>query len=229
VTEAEWLACADPMLMLEFLRDSGIACERKLRLWAAAWCRRAWPLLDAGGCAAVEASERFADGSASEVELRAAIDANRSCRDATVRAAVDYAAVGAWRPAVTLLAAVSGHQPDTDSCPVDSAVPARERGSQERAQADLLRCVLGPLPLRPPSRLPPAIRAWNDRTIPRMAQGIYEERRMPEGTLDTARLAILADALLDAGCDDEELLAHCRSEGPHVRGCWAVDLILEKA
>ena len=43
------------------------------------------------------------------------------------------------------------------------------------------------------------------------------------------RLPILADALLDAGCDNEELIAHCRSAGPHVRGCWAIDLILGKS
>jgi hypothetical protein len=42
------------------------------------------------------------------------------------------------------------------------------------------------------------------------------------------RLPILADALLDAGCDDEELIQHCRTEGPHVRGCWVIDLILSK-
>jgi hypothetical protein len=46
--------------------------------------------------------------------------------------------------------------------------------------------------------------------------------------LDSGRLDILADALLDAGCGDEDLIAHLRSEGPHVRGCWAVDLILGK-
>jgi hypothetical protein len=69
---------------------------------------------------------------------------------------------------------------------------------------------------------------WHDGTVRRIAQAIYDERRLPAGTLDTGRLAILADALLDAGCDNEELLQHCRSAGPHVRGCWAVDLILGK-
>jgi hypothetical protein len=64
--------------------------------------------------------------------------------------------------------------------------------------------------------------AWNDGTVPRIAQGIYQERAFD-------RLPILADALLDAGCDNEELIQHCRSAGPHVRGCWAVDLILRKA
>jgi hypothetical protein len=41
-------------------------------------------------------------------------------------------------------------------------------------------------------------------------------------------LAVKADALLDAGCGDEDLIQHCREPGPHVRGCWAVDLILGK-
>jgi hypothetical protein len=49
---------------------------------------------------------------------------------------------------------------------------------------------------------------------------------MKESTSAVACLAILADALFDAGCDNEELLTHCRADGPHVRGCWAVDLIL---
>ena len=42
-------------------------------------------------------------------------------------------------------------------------------------------------------------------------------------------MPILADALQDAGCDDEAVLAHCRGAGPHVRGCWVVDLVLGKA
>ena len=91
----------------------------------------------------------------------------------------------------------------------------------------LLREVLGN-PFRPPPPLPPAVLAWNDRTIPRLGAAIYEERRMAEGTLDKSRLAVLADALLNAGCEDDDLIQHCRSEGPHVRGCWAVDLCLSR-
>jgi hypothetical protein len=51
--------------------------------------------------------------------------------------------------------------------------------------------------------------------------------QMP-GTLDTARLAVLADSLLDAGCDNDDLIQHCRQSGEHVRGCWVVDLVLSK-
>lgn len=50
--------------------------------------------------------------------------------------------------------------------------------------------------------------------------------RNQEGTLDPARLAVLSDALEEAGCAEAALLTHLRSPGPHVRGCWALDLVL---
>ena len=57
------------------------------------------------------------------------------------------------------------------------------------------------------------------------AEATYENRSLPGGTLDNARLAVLADVLEEAGCADAELLGHLRRPGPHVRGCWAVDLL----
>ncbi|MFL5340226.1 MAG: hypothetical protein ACJ8F7_08735, partial [Gemmataceae bacterium] len=91
--------------------------------------------------------------------------------------------------------------------------------------AALLRCIFGNA-FRPSPPLSPAVLAWSDGTVRRLAEAIYEERQLPAGTLNAGHLAILADALLDAGCDDEALIQHCREPGPHVRGCWAVDLIL---
>jgi len=41
-------------------------------------------------------------------------------------------------------------------------------------------------------------------------------------------MPILADALQDAGCDSDDVLNHCRGDGPHVRGCWVVDLVMGK-
>jgi len=61
-----------------------------------------------------------------------------------------------------------------------------------------------------------------------LAQAAYDERELPAGTLDLARLAVLADALEEAGCTAQTILDHLRGPGPHVRGCWAVDLILGK-
>jgi hypothetical protein len=63
--------------------------------------------------------------------------------------------------------------------------------------------------------------SWRTSTVVALAEGIYAERAFD-------RLPILADALQDAGCDHPDMLNHCRSDGPHVRGCWVVDLVLGK-
>jgi hypothetical protein len=55
-----------------------------------------------------------------------------------------------------------------------------------------------------------------------LAQAIYDDRAFD-------RLPLLADALEEAGCDNQEILDHCRSNNEHVRGCWVVDLILGKS
>ncbi|MBL8795551.1 MAG: hypothetical protein JNM56_16720 [Planctomycetia bacterium] len=64
--------------------------------------------------------------------------------------------------------------------------------------------------------------AWRTATVVSFAQGIYAERAFD-------RLPILADALEDAGCDNADILKHCREPGEHVRGCWCVDLLLGKS
>ena len=69
---------------------------------------------------------------------------------------------------------------------------------------------------------------WLTPTVLALALAAYAERQ-PDGTLDPFALAVLADALEDAGCERHGLLRHLHSPGPHVRGCWAVDLILGKS
>ena len=96
---------------------------------------------------------------------------------------------------------------------------APDRGAEPAVQARLLRDLFGD-PFRPVP-VDPGWAAWNSATIPKLAQAIYEERRF-------ADLPILADALEDAGCTNQDILSHCRGPGPHVRGCWAVDLVLGK-
>jgi hypothetical protein len=73
------------------------------------------------------------------------------------------------------------------------------------------------LPFRPVALNP----AWLTSTVKKPAQSIYDDRAFD-------RLPILADALEDAGCDNQDVLSHCRSTGEHVRGCWVVDLVLGK-
>jgi hypothetical protein len=87
-------------------------------------------------------------------------------------------------------------------------------------QVALMRCVFGnPFRSMPTADL--TWLAWNDGTVPKLAQAIYEERHF-------ADLPILADALEEAGCDNADILTHCRGGGEHVRGCWVVDLLLGK-
>jgi hypothetical protein len=97
---------------------------------------------------------------------------------------------------------------------------SQQRSGEGAAQARILRCILGN-PFHPVVA-DPAWRTWNDSTIPRLAQAVYDDRTF-------AALPILADALEEAGCDNADILAHCRSGGEHVRGCWVVDLLLGKA
>ena len=218
MTEAEWLACTDPERMLEALR--GKASDRKLRLFAAACCRSIWHLLVEQPCrTAVEVAEKFADGDATQKDMQEAAHPLVWIRRATNRsAAALYSTWGTWSGTASFCKDFHDAVRNT----ADYAARAKGLGKgRRRQQAVLLRCIFGN-PFRPSPPLPAAVLAWNDCTVRRIAAGIYEER-----TFD--RLPILADALLDAGCDGEDILAHCRGAGPHVRGCWAIDLILGKS
>src|SRR5205807_5738807 len=90
------------------------------------------------------------------------------------------------------------------------------------ALADLCRDIFRPFR---PVTVDPAWLLWEGGLVRRLAEAAYDERSLPEGTLDRVRLAVLADAVEEAGCTNAELLDHLRGPGPHVRGCWAVDLL----
>jgi hypothetical protein len=225
VSEQEWLACTDPQKMLELLR--GKASGRKLRLFACACCRHIWPLLaDPRSRHAVDLAERYADGLATEEER-------------------DRAAAEAWEVDVTdndLAARAAIIAADLPDCEWGSAtgvaanaafaVGRRAGGhtariGEQRVQCHLLRDLFGPLRCRPVA-LDPAWLTWQGSTIRNLAQAVYEERSLPSGTLESGRLAVLADALEEAGCHAADIVGHCRQPGPHVRGCWVLDLLLGK-
>jgi hypothetical protein len=225
MTEAEWLACRDPWRMLEGVRDlrgerDGTA-RRKVRLFACACCRPILAFLGPECRQAVEASERYADGTVSCADYRAAWRAALSrqavpSRDSTRQERWSHLATVASNPQVwdaalqltRMLTAKAGW-----------AGPVHKPVRTDRQQVALLRDVFSN-PFRPVA-LAPAWRTWNDGAIPTFAQGVYEDRAFD-------RLPILADMLEDAGCTDRDILDHCRSGGEHVRGCWVVDLLLGK-
>jgi hypothetical protein len=87
---------------------------------------------------------------------------------------------------------------------------------QDVSQRPLFYCIFGN-PFRPID----LNRAWLTSTVVSLASAVYEDRAYE-------RLPILADALEEAGCRDAAILEHCRGLGPHVRGCWVIDLLLGK-
>lgn len=225
MTEQQWLTCDDAQAMLEFL--CGRASARKLRLFACACCRQVWPLLiDERSRDAVEAAERLADGLLSQDEP-----------DATFRAACAASLAVRGGPddsPETMLRLRRRHDPDKlyraafiAGFAVGSGagdIRAHIRGAEaslvdQQTKCRLLRCIFGN-PLRPVTFDELWLR-WNDGTIPTLTRLIYDECISQD-------VAILADALEDAGCADEAILSHLRGRGPHVRGCWVLDLILGK-
>lgn len=114
------------------------------------------------------------------------------------------------------LGAVTAIQPGGESLEAMTAAQTAREAPERRVQADLLRDIFGN-PFRP-SRVDPA---WRTPAVISLANEIYADRTF-------AALPVLADMLEDAGCDDADLLAHLRGPGPHVRGCFALDLVLGK-
>jgi hypothetical protein len=117
---------------------------------------------------------------------------------------------------------VAGSMVEFSAADFDDKFEAARR-VELRGQGDLLRDIFGN-PFHPVALDP----SWLTPTVIALSQATYAERHLPSGRLDPARLAILADALEEAGCEDQTTLHHLRGPGSHVRGCWVVDLLLGK-
>ena len=126
---------------------------------------------------------------------------------------------------------------EVDNCVLWESLPphaypegtcCRPIGMAEKAA--LLRDIVGN-PWRPPADpwVGPlrACPSWDAEAVWATAHAAYDERR-DDGTLDPVRLAVLADALEEASCNNREILDHLRNNAVHVRGCWVLDLVLGK-
>lgn len=242
MTEAEWLVCGAPNTM--FLHVGGSVIDRKRRLLGCGLGRHVWPALkDARSRNAIDVAERFADDAAgadelaaAEAESRAAMNAVRKYERSKNRYDCLGTAVSAW---------VAGHDvrgwcvgdPASESAPPapapatapsprdtpiweDAAEAMHKRGGNWHAELGWLcgaiRCVFGNSfrPVTFPAK-------WRRSAVVKLAESIYADRAFD-------RMPLLADALQDAGCEVEDVLAHCRGGGPHVRGCWVLDGVLGK-
>jgi hypothetical protein len=216
MTEDEWLASNDPWSMLHVVQRSDPS-ERKVRLYNAAVCRRFWGYLPEESQSILAESELLADGltplPSDEMELCARANVvvapfdrqypKKEFPSDEIRIQREAAAAVCYAVIPNELWGASGYFWEID--------PA-EKGPH----AVIIRDVFGN-PFRPVaadhSRLTPS--------VVNLAQAIYDERAFD-------RLSDLADALEDSGCHKADTLEHCRSEKPHVRGCWVVDRILGK-
>jgi hypothetical protein len=209
MTEAEWLANTSSAPMLGFLQ--GKASSRKLRFFAVACCRRIWHLMKyENSRQAVDVAERFADGIASEEERESAR------RSANIQKTSGLGGT-------TTYPASRGAYACTSSKPLQAAfeasfyaVSAGNLKRENEQQVQLILCIFGN-PFRPVTFDP----SWLTSTVIALAHQMYESR-------DFSAMPILADALQDAGSSNDSILEHCRGSGPHVRGCWVVDLCLSR-
>jgi hypothetical protein len=236
MTESEWLKSGDPILHFE--HDRGWPSARRQRLFAVACCRRLEHLLaDKRWGDAIEIAERYADRRAKRAELFPALaelviapssrQTHGTVRDQSCGVSVRWACEPHRRKygamvAVNAAAAVAYAALPPDELYVPPAESphgalwyAAERAEKD-AQLALLYEVCGD-PFRPIAFLP----EWRTSTVLALARQMYESR-------DFAAMPILADALQDDGCTDDANLTHCRGSGPHVRGCWVVDGLLNK-
>ena len=225
MTEAEWLAEEDSdFALLDYLckahrlnRTKG--GRRKFWLVGCGCCRMMWNFFELlpTAAAVVLAAERFADGAAKFTEV--------SKRDAELRIpnsgrdqSVMFAARGlAYSNALIVASFAASNY--AEAMARDSLLE-RDGTRWMAAMTEvthLIRCVFGN-PFRPVAFNP----AWRTDTAVTLARQMYDSR-------DFGAMPILADALQDAGCEDEQVLSHCREPGPHARGCWVVDCVLGKA
>jgi hypothetical protein len=253
MTEAEWLACEYPWSLFGHFGRMG--SERKRILFCSACIRRVWDsVLEPRSRASIEIVEAFVDNCCTEVQMAEAADWAREAKHAMVYRAnfptngrsrgADYLAEAAAHASIAvdfttqLCRRARNVEPKGASAAASNVVrylcadqidpdgtgrstpntdePRLAKQGEERVQSALFRDIFGN-PFRPTTLNP----SWLTSTVLALAQQMYDSR-------DFSPMPILADALQDAGCDNEDILNHCRQPGEHTRGCFVVDLLLGK-
>lgn len=256
MSESDWVTSTEPLAMLSFLQPRGPLSDRKARLFAVAAVSRLEPLLaDDRSRRALRVAEGVADGVADDAERAHAqelADAARAEAEARYEAAVnestyaegDEVIAAGWRLLIPVDAAAAAHaalHPSATTAATDVVqlmLSTEEWGRQAaRWEAGVGRSPDDDAPgLGGHPRLAALLRdiagnspnsttftgAWRTEPVLALARGIYDDRAWE-------RLPVLAAALEDAGCANEDILGHCRGPGPHVRGCFVLDAVLGKA
>ncbi len=225
--EADWLGTTTLFVLLQYMGRK--LSVRKRQLFGVACCSKIGHLLaDKRSREAVRAAEQYADG---QISTKALAAAGREARAAVPVWERDYTPSRedeSHSHAANAARYVARTHPEIIpiACEARNALSyslgspiARSRAHEEEL-ASLFRDIAGN-PFRPVAALDSAWLTWKEGTVHKVATSIYQEKNF-------ADLPVLADALEEAGCTNPDLLLHCREGGEHVRGCWAVDLLLDK-
>jgi hypothetical protein len=219
MTESGWLNFTQVGPLIIFAFDRKGVTPRQTALFGCGCCRCAqdWSVPDFEGDA-LEAMERYQDGEITRrtwLKYRRALEVND---EAWLQSATKWERD--FRAAVVHLfyAPADWAVPDLLLRAVDSISSVQYKAAFEAQLCGILRDIFGN-PFRPVTFSP----SWRTDTVVSLARQMYESREF-------SAMPILADALQDAGCDNDDILSHCRDATQlHVRGCWVIDLVLEKA
>lgn len=216
LTEDEWQLSDDSLTMLQCLHDK--VSERKVRLFASACCRQVGPFAEAPRARrALDVADLYADGQASGEELQLLLFGHDPRESGWGAGFFAEAVAGLLSPYDLSYLTVPGHAARARR----DVLRAADWSCALREQAHILRDVTGYL-YHPLVVTPTWLFAHGGDIVRQLAQAIYQDRTF-------ADLPILADALEDTGCTDGVILDHLRGPGPHARGCWVLDLILQNA
>jgi hypothetical protein len=227
MTPEEWAAGKDSKRLVEFM--DGKVSDRKFRLFASACCRFAWDAIpDPRSREAIVVAEQLAETGGIFSHIHNPIG-KASFHAAKEAPEGEPAQKGAAAANILLTATEwqSGERYPKGSSGVTAALLMYVEWAINTynpddlvKQAALFRCVVGN-PFRPIT----LTAAHRTLIVVSLARSAYDERQLPSGEMDLHRLAVLSDALEEVDAPTE-LLEHLRSPGPHIRGCWAVDLCL---
>ena len=221
MTEEEWVSGAWSGRLLEFTKRipqlSAQVRGRKYRLAAVEMLRAFLPADSAVGVLTVlNAAEQLCAGAMSLRDARAVYAAAEFPR--RIRSESNWRLIAAALVEADSFVCAREIAGATQSGPGKTPAVVRGLPSFHGVQCRIIRDVFGN-PFRPVAFSP----EWRTDTAVSLARGMYETR-------DFSAMPILADALQDAGCDSDDVLYHCRdANAAHVRGCWAVDLVLGMA
>jgi hypothetical protein len=252
MTESEWEISDEPHRLLGHLRRP--AGDRKLLLYAVACCHANWDLLTRPASrAAVEWAELFADYEVERDERYSRLEyesegaafalegTTREQRRDDLAELVHYALDGGDIPQQLRSRVEAGLAPRVRAAYFANALLTLDTQDPYDPTLSAHRSLLLEEPLRDifgnPFRSAVFSPEWRTDTVMALAREMYESR-------DFGAMPILGDALQDAGCDNPDILSHCRhvptrplslakpgerdERCEHVRGCWVVDLVLGK-